>query len=116
MLKVLIEFFVSFIVVYMFYYLFIIRKCKKDKTKVPAEVNLIIVLNKIDPKKVDLYQMVKVVSLVTTLIITTIITAIGLFFDSTIIVLIFGTLLSVVLAILLYRIIGRYYAKISNKN
>ena len=115
MVKVLVSFVISFIIVYLFYYFFIIKKCKKDKKIVPAEVNLILSLYKIDVKKIDLYQMIKVVSLVTTFVISLIITIIGVFFDSTIIILIFGTLISVVLAIILYRIIGRYYEKISNE-
>ena len=116
MVKVLIEFVVTFIVVYLFYYFFIIKKCKKDKTKVPSEVNLILILYKIDSKKINMYKMIKIVSLVTTLILSIIITTIEIFFDNTIIMLIFGTALSVVLAIIFYSIIGRYFAKISNKN
>ena len=113
MVKVLIEFFASFIIVYLFYYFIIIKKCKKNKKMVPAEVGVILSLYKIDVNKINLYQMIKVVSLVTTFIISLIITVIGLFFDNTIILLIFGTLISVILAIIIYGIIGRHYEKIS---
>ena len=115
MVKVLIEFVVAFIIVYTFYYFFVIRKCKKNKKVVPAEINLILAFYKIDVKKINLYQMIKVVSLVTTFILALIITLVGAFFDSTIILLVFCTLLSVVLAIIFYRIIGRYYEKKSNQ-
>ena len=59
--------------------------------------------------------MVKVVSFVTTCILSIIITMISVFFDSTIIILIFGTLISLSVAIICYRIIGKYYEKQSNK-
>ena len=113
--KVLIEFLIIFIVVYGFYYFFIIKKCKKDKKVVPAEVNLILSIYKIDVEKIDLYKMIKVVSLVTTIILSLIITIISEFFDNTIILLVFGTLISVLVAIICYRFIGKYYEKISNK-
>ncbi len=112
--KVLIEFVLTFIIIYAVYYALVLRKCKKDKTKVPTEVSLILSFYKIDPKKINLYQMIKVVSIVTTFILSLIITVIGIFFDNTIILLIFGTLISVIVAIICYRIIGRYYEKKSN--
>ena len=113
--KVLIEFVVTFIIVYLFYYFFIIKKCKKNKKMVPTEVSLILAVYKIDIKKINLYHMIKVVSLVTTTVLSIIITAISEFFSNTIIVLIFGTLISVLVAIICYRMIGRYYEKKSNK-
>ena len=113
--KVLIEFAVTFIIVYLFYYIFVIRKCKKNKKVAPAEVNVILSLYKIDIKKINLMQMIYVVSIVTTLIISVIITVIGEFFDSTIIVIIFGTSISLVIAFICYGLIGKHYEKICNK-
>ena len=114
--KVLIEFVITFVIVYVLYYFLVIRKCRKNKKMVPNEVNLILSFYKIDIKKIDTYQMTKVVSIVTTLIISIIITIIGAFFDNTIVLLIFGTLISIVVAIIFYGMIGRYYEKKSNKN
>ena len=113
--KVLIEFLITFIIVYLFYYFFVIKKCKKNKKTVPAEVNLILAFHKIDIKKINLYQMIKVVSLVTTIVLSIIITIISNFFDNTIILLIFGTLISFLVAIICYRMIGNYYENKSNK-
>ena len=113
--KVLIEFVITFVIVYLLYYFLVLKRCKKNKKIVPNEVNLILSFYKIDIKKIDTYQMTKVVSVVTTLIISIIITIIGVFFDSTIILLIFGTLVSIVVAIIFYGIIGRYYEKKNNK-
>lgn len=113
--KVLIEFVITFIIIYVLYYFLVIKKCKKNKKMVPTEVLLILQFYEIDLKKIDVYNIVKVVSIVTTFIIATIITIISEFFDSTIILLIFGTLLSILVAIICYRIIGRYYEKKSKK-
>ena len=115
MVNVLTTFVVSFVIVYLSYYFFIIKKCKKDKKVAPVEVNLILSLHDIDIKKINLYQMIKVVSVVTTFIIALIITLIAELFDNTVIVLVFATLLSIVIAFICYRIIGRHYEKISHK-
>ena len=114
--KVLIEFVITFIIVYIIYYFFIIRKCKKNKNTAPVEVNLILSTHKIDVKKINLYQMIKVVSLVTVFVISVIITIISNFFDNTIILLVFGALISALVAIIFYRIIGKYYEKKSQND
>lgn len=113
-LKVLIEFIVTFIIVYAFYYFFVIKKCQKDKKIAPTEVSIILSLYHIDYKKINLMRMTRVVSLVTTTILSIIITIISLFFDNTFIVLIFGTIMSVLVAIICYRIIGKHYKRISD--
>ena len=113
--KVLIEFIITFIIIYVLYYFLVIKRCKKNKKMVPAEVNIILMMHKIDPKKIDIFQMVKVVGLVTTFIISIILTIISVFFDNTIILLIFGTLLSILVAIIFYRVIGNYYERKCNK-
>ncbi len=113
--KVLIEFVLTFLIIYVVYYLLIIRRCRKDKKMVPAEVNLILYFYDIDLEKIDIYKMVKVVSLVTTFVIAVIVTIISAFFDNTIILLIFGSLMSILVAIIFYRIIGSYYERQSKK-
>ena len=113
--KVLIEFIITFGIVYLAYYVMVIRRCKKNKKLVPTEVNLILCFYDIDLKKINSYQMIKVVCLLTSFIIATIVTVISVFFDSTIIILIFGTLMSILLAIICYRLVGRYYEIQSKK-
>ena len=113
-IKVLFEFVITFVIVFLFYYFFFIKKCKKNKKDVPVEVNLILSIYKINPKKINLYQMIKVVSFVTIIVLSIIITIISEFFSNTIILLVFGTLISVLVAIICYRQIGKYYEKQSN--
>ena len=113
--KVLIEFIITFIAIYLVYYLLVVKKCKKNKKMIPTEVSLILIFHKIDPKKIDIVKMVKVVSFVTTFIISLIITLISVFFDNMIILLVFGTLMSLVVAVICYRMIGNHYKKLSEK-
>ena len=110
-LKIIIEFTITFVLLYLIYYFLIVRKCKKNNDYVPIEVNLILVLYKIDYHHIDIYKMVKVVSVVSTFILALIITLISHFFNNTIIILIFGTLVSVVIAFICYNIIGNYFKK-----
>lgn len=114
-MRILIEFIVSFLVIYLIYYFIIVRKCKKNNNYVPVEVNLVLSLYKIDYKKIDLIKMVKLVNLITTFIISVIITFINNLFDSPILVIVFGTIVSILLAIICYSFIGSYYKKISDK-
>ena len=114
-IKVLIEFIITFVLVFLIYYFTVTKRCKKNKKMVPVEVNLILAFYNIDIDKINIYQMVKVVNFVTSLIISIIITTISIYFDNTIIVMIFGALISILVAIICYRAIGRYYEKKSNK-
>ena len=113
--KIVIEFLIIFGIISILYYFVVIKKCKKNNQYVPAEVNLILLLHKIDVKKINLYQMIKVVCLSTSLILSLIITVISELYNNTIISLIFGTLLSIAVALIIYRIIGNYYENISRK-
>ena len=113
--KILIEFLITIIILYLFYYFFVIKKCKKTKNYVPMEVNLILSIHKIDYRSIDLYKMIKITSMVTVLILSIIITFISNFFDSTILVILFGTILSIIIAIICYNYIGYYFKKVSLK-
>lgn len=109
--KVLAEFVAAFVIIYLIYYFFIIKKCKKQKDYVPTEVSLILIIHKIDHKKINLYKMIRMVSLVTTFILALVVTLISNFFNNTVIVIVFGTILSVLLAIIIYNLIGRHFKR-----
>ena len=114
-LKIIIEFTLTFLVIWLIYYFLIIKKCKKNKQYVPAEVNLILYLYQINYQKIDIYKMTKVVSLITTTILAVIITLMSNFFHNKIIVLIFGTIISVLVAIIVYGYVGKYYKSKENQ-
>lgn len=108
-------FIASFVILYSIYYFCIIKKCKKKKGYVPAEVNLILLRRNIDIKKIDLYQMIKVVSLVTVLILSLAITIVLEFSLNVVVAMFIATLLALILAYVFYDIIGKYYENKSGK-
>ena len=115
LIKILIQFVLTLIIIYTIYYFYTIRKCKKNKSYAPAEVNLILMRHKIDTKKINLYGMIKLVSFVTSFILSLAITLITTLFNNTVLSLLFGTLVSVLVAIIIYNIIGNIYEKKSKK-
>lgn len=113
--KVLIQFIITFIVIYLVYYFYVISKCKKKKNYAPVEVNLILMRHNINVKKINLYGMIKLVSLITSFVIAVAVTLITTLFENNILSIILGTLLSLVVAMIFYDIIGNIYAKKSKK-
>ena len=113
--KIGIVFLISFVIQYSIYYFCIIKKCKKKKGYVPVEVNLILMKKRIDTTKIDLYQMIKVVSLVTVIILSTAITFVLEFSLNIIISMFVATIISLVIALISYNIIGNYYKNKSRK-
>ena len=114
-LKLSIEFLISFMIIYLIYYFFTIRKCKSNRKYVPVEVSLIASIYKINIEKVNLYKMTKVVCFVTSIILSISVVLMIYLSKNNIISLIIGTILAVVLAIIIYGFIGRYYSKKKSK-
>lgn len=108
-LKMGIVFVGSFIILYLIYYFFIIKKCKKNKKYVPVEVNLILLRYRIDIKKIDLYKMIKNVSFITVFILSMVITIVLEFSLNSVISMFIATIFSVLIALVSYEIIGRHY-------
>ena len=115
-LKILIEFIITFCLIYTFYYFFVIRKYRIDNHNIPIEVNIILVKNKIDSKKINLYKMIKFVSVLTSLILSLSVILMSHLSKNIIISVIVGVSLSIVLSIIIYSFVGRYYKNMENKN
>ncbi len=114
--KFLIEFAISFVVVFIFYYFTTIRQYKKlDKKKVPVEVNLILRYNKIDLKKINYKNMLIMVACVTSFIIALILTVLYRFTNSNVLIAIITILVSLPIALVAYDLIGRHFAKQSQQ-
>jgi hypothetical protein len=110
-LEIIIEFVVIFLVIYLLYYYLTIKKCQKEKNYIPVEVSIIIIRNKIDVKKINLYQMIKVVLLATSIILSLSIVIIHKVIKDLVLSLFIALLLSLILAIITYSFIGNYYKK-----
>jgi hypothetical protein len=108
-LKVGVVFLGSFIILYLIYYFFIIKKCKKNKKYVPVEVHLLLLRYRIDINKIDLYKMIKNVSFITVFILSMVITIVLEFSLNTVLSMFIATIFSVLIALSCYEIIGRHY-------
>ncbi len=115
-LKITIEFFIIFFFVYIIYYFFVVRKCKKNENHVPMEVGLILSIHNIDPKKINLYQMVKVVSLITVIVLSIVITMVSESFNNFYLAILIGSIMSILIALVSYRIIGNHYERKCQEN
>ena len=104
-----IEFIIFFILVFLGYYLFIVKKYKKyDEKKCPTEVAYFVKIYKINPKNINYHKFLLAITFINALIIagvaTTISIVTGLFLQ-----LILGLFLLIPLMILSYSLLGKYY-------
>lgn len=112
MFKILLEFIICYIIVFVLYYLLFVRKkTRYNKKKVPVEYQYIISLYKIDRKDINykkfLYQSAFINSFIisfTYIIITTLI-------NKLIWQILAGVVIIVLLIIICYGLLARYYKK-----
>ena len=108
----LLEYVVVFMIIFIInYFLFIRKKTKLNKKKVPIELNYLIIIYKIDVKKINYKKFVWIYNLINTFIITTIYILIVYLLDNLILQIIIGMILLVLLIIICYGLLGRYYQK-----
>ena len=111
-LRFLIDFVLSFIVVFIIYYFALIRQNKKlEKKKVPAEVNLILRYHKINLEKINYKLMLILITCVTSFIIALNITVIYKFTNSNIVIILVTVLVSLPIALVCYDLIGKHFEK-----
>ena len=109
---VVIEYLIIFLLMIIINYVFFIRKhTKLNKKKVPIELNYLITLYKINVKKINYKRFVWIYNLINAFIISTIYIIIVYLLDNIVIQLIVGTVLLVLLIIICYGLLGRYYQK-----
>jgi len=109
--RIIIELFITFVVIFAIYYFTIIKKSKNEKKYISVEVNLILMLYRIDAKKVNLFQMTKVVCLVNSIGLALAITFVSNLKEKIIVLLLLGTVVAVLLMLIIYSFIGKYYLK-----
>ena len=116
LLRMLLEYIIVFIIVFIIsYFLFIRKKKRLNKNKVPIELNYLIRLYRIDVKNIKYKNFVWTYNLINTFIITTIYIIIVYLLDNFVIQLIVGTVLLFLLTIICYGLLGRYYQKKGDK-
>ena len=104
----------SFILVYIIYYIFSIRKARR-KVKVPSEVQCLITLYKLDVNKFSYRKFTKVVGIVTSLDIALVATIVAKV-DGVVWQILFGFVAVVPVVVLSFILLGKYYQKKQTKD
>ena len=107
----LILFIMTFLLVFIIYELFLVRKCKKDKRrKKPIEVNYLIGKYNLDLDKLNYKRLLNIISAVSAFDISLVVTLISIL-DSFYLQLLIGFVLIMLLILVSYDIVGRIYKK-----
>ena len=113
--SIIIEYIISFALVFLLYYLLFIRKkTKYNKNKVPVEYYYLVSLYKLKEKEIDYIRFMYISGLINTFIIVTTYIVVFKLLDSWFWMLICGIVIIVLLIIICYGILGRYYMKKQN--
>ncbi len=111
MVEELILFIMTFLLVFIIYELFLVRKCKKDKRrKKPIEVNYLIGKYNLDLDKLNYKRLLNIISAVSAFDISLVVTLISIL-DSFYLQLLIGFVLIMLLILVSYDIVGKIYKK-----
>mgnify|MGYP003571277751 CR=1 FL=1 len=111
-INLILEYIIVFLLVFILQYLLFGRKNKKyDKNKVPVELFYLMTIYKIDVKKINYPNFVKLYCLVNTFVISTIYMIVMYLINSWILKVILGIILLILLTIICYGIVARYYKR-----
>ena len=111
MLEELILFILTFLLIFIIYELFLVRKAKKDKRrKKPIEVNYLIGKYNLDINKLNYRRLLNIISVVSAFDISLVVTIVSLF-NNFLFQLLVGFVLIMLLIIVSYDIVGRIYKK-----
>lgn len=108
--QIIVETFIIFIIVFLFNYIFFVRKNKKlKKDEMPLELVYLSNIYGIDPKKLNYRTFQYTYSLINSFIITSTYLAVIYLVKTMIMKVIIGIVLLVLLIIVCYGLLGRYY-------
>ena len=111
MLDELVLFIMTFLLVFIIYELFLVRKAKKDKRrKKPIEVNYLIGKYNLDINKLNYRRLLNIISVVSAFDISLVVTIVSLL-NNFLFQLLVGFVLIMLLIIVSYDIVGRIYKK-----
>jgi len=98
------------------YFFLIIQKSSKKKNYVSQEVNIILLAYKIDYHKINLRQMMYIVSILTSIVLAFSITFVSYLHENLVIAILLATLIALVSLLIIYTIIGCIYSHKVLKN
>lgn len=111
-LNILLEFLISYIVVFILYWLLFVRKkTKYNKNRVPVEYYYLISLYRLDQKKINYKKFIYISALINTFIIVFTYMIISRLLNKWILQLLIGIVIIILLIIICYGILGRIYQK-----
>lgn len=114
-LNILLEYIISYALVFLLYYLIFIRKkAKYNKNKVPVEYYYLVSLYGLRQKDIDYKKFMYISGLVNTFIIVTTYIVVSKLLNKWFIQLFCGIVIIILLIIICYGILGRYYQKKQN--
>ncbi len=114
-LNILLEYIISYALVFLLYYLIFIRKkTKYNKNKVPVEYYYLVSLYGLRKKDIDYKKFMYISGLVNTFIIVTTYIVVSKLLNKWFIQLLCGIVIIILLIIICYGILGRYYQKKQN--
>ena len=116
-LNILLEFIISYTLVFFLYYLFFVRKkTTYNKNKVPVEYYYLVNLYHLNTKNINYKKFIYATAFINSFIISIIYIIIIKLLDKWIWQLICGIVIIILLIIICYGILGRYYQKRGKKN
>lgn len=114
-LNILLEYIISYALVFLLYCLIFIRKkTKYNKNKVPVEYYYLVSLYGLRQKDIDYKKFMYISGLVNTFIIVTTYIVVSKLLNKWFIQLLCGIVIIILLIIICYGILGRYYQKKQN--
>lgn len=115
-LNILLEYVIAYaLVLILYFFIFVRKKTKYDKNKVPVEFYYLISLYKLDQKKINYKNFIYASAFINTFIIVTTYIIISRLLDKWLWQLLIGIIIIVLLIIICYGLLGRYYQKRGKK-
>lgn len=116
-LNILLDFVISYTIIFILYYLFFIfKKTKYNKKKIPVEYYYLVKAYHLDEKKINYKNFLYLSALINTFIISITYVIIFHLVSGFIWQLLCGIVIMILLIIIMYGILGRYYEKRGNKH
>ena len=111
-LNIFLEFIIVYVLIFILNYLFFVRKkTKYNKDKVPIEFFYLVSLYKLDQTKINYKQFIYVTAFFNTFIVAFTYIVIYRLLDKWIWQLLFGIVIIILLIIICYGLLGKYYQK-----
>lgn len=111
-LNILLEFIIAYVLVFILYWLLFVRKkTKYNKNRVPVEFYYLVSLYGLEQKKINYKKFIYISALINTFIIVSTYMIISKLLNNWILQLLIGIIIIVLLIIICYGILGRIYQK-----